>query len=295
MLLTERNRRLALLVSTLAIVALMLLAAGLGSLELQPGRPFPGRFATADEEESAPRPAPAILADTLLLVVGIPLMLLLCLAVLYSWLSADSPRRRLHLLVLLLGLLGLFLAVRASPPPEPPPPATETAPETAPEEELPAGPAVPIVKLEVRPPAWLAWLAAAILALAVAGLILGTAWLIWSRAQQPSGPLPQLAEQAWAALAELEAGADVRDTVMRCYLQMSSVLEQERGLVRDDAMTPREFEAALRRAGLPQEPVTRLTYLFEGVRYSTTRPGSREEEEAVASLSAIVAAARSLG
>ena len=55
-------------------------------------------------------------------------------------------------------------------------------------------------------------------------------------------------------------------------------------------MTPREFEAALRSTGLPGEPVAKLTHLFEDVRYGAARSGPREEEQAVACLSAIVAA-----
>ena len=291
---TDRNRRLALLFSALAIVALLLLAAGLDGLELQPGRPGPaaGRL-TTEEEGSTPGQVPAALANTALLVLGLLLALLVPLALLYLFLGADRRRRWLYGLVLFLGLLGLYLAARANPGQMLLPAATAVAPETVPEEGFLPGPAASAVELEVQPPAWLAWLAATLLALIAAGLVLGTAWLVWVRAQQPPGPLPQLAAQAQAALADLEAGAGVRDVVMRCYLEMSRVLEQERGLGRDEAMTPREFEAALRNTGLPREPVARLTHLFEEARYGAARPGHREEEQAVACLSAIVAACRS--
>jgi hypothetical protein len=228
----------------------------------------------------------------LLILVGLTIILL-CLAVVYSFLRAKPRKRWVYILALLLGLLGLYLGFRLSPAPEPNPDAAEVAPEPTSEAETVPGEIVPVIELEVRPPAWLAWLAAALLALIAAAVILVTGWLILARAQRPPVSLPQIAEQAEITLAELETGADVHDAVMRCYLEMSRVLKQEQGLARTEAMTPREFESALRRAGLPREPVATLTHLFEEVRYGTTRPGRREEEEAIASLSAIVAACRS--
>lgn len=286
---TDRNRRLALLYSALAVVALLLLAAGLDGLELQPGRPFAGRLTTAEEGPWS-GPAPAAPANTALLVLGLLIALLVPLAALYLFFNADRRRRWLYALFLLLGLLGGYLALRAEPAQEPMPPATEVAPGVVIEEGLPGSPGVPAVELDVQPPSWLAWLAAALLALMAAGVALATAWLLWVRTRREPGPLPQLAHQAQVALAELEAGAGVHDAVMRCYLEMSRVLEQERGLARDEAMTPREFEVALRNTGLPREPVANLTHLFEDVRYGAARPGRREEEQAVACLSAIVAA-----
>jgi len=290
---TDRDRRAVILYFALAIVALLLLAAGLDGLELQPGRPFVGRLTTGEEDGSQPGQPPAPIPDTALLVVGLLLALLMPLAIVYLFVKGDRRRRSLYVLVLLLGLLGLYLAGRAGPARELVPPATEVAPEMLLDEGLPAGPGAPVVELEVRPPAWLAWLVAAFLALLAAAIVLATAWLVWVRARPAPGPLPRIAEEAQTALAALEAGAGVRAAVMRCYLEMSRVLKQERGLARDEAMTPREFEAALRNTGLPREAVANLTHLFEAVRYGAARTGRREEEQARACLSAIVAACRS--
>jgi hypothetical protein len=289
---TDRNRRLALAFSALTIVALLLLATGLGGLELQPGRPFHGRFTTADEGDMGTGQMRSPLDDLLLVLLGFLLAILVPVAAYYVFRAADRSRRWLYLLALLVGMAGFYLATRAQPTQEPLPPVTEVAPEMLPEEGALSGPGIPEVELEVQPPAWLSWLAAALLALLAAGLVIGTAWLFWDRAR-PQGPLPQLAEQARTALAELDAGADVRDVVMRCYLEMSRILEHERGLSRGEAMTPREFALALRNAGLPHEPVARLTHLFEQVRYGTARPNPEEEQQATACLSAIIAACRS--
>jgi hypothetical protein len=65
-------------------------------------------------------------------------------------------------------------------------------------------------------------------------------------------------------------------------------LEEERQIVRQNAMTPREFERLLLEKGLPGAPVRRLTSLFEGVRYGNQAPARREEDLARLSLSEIV-------
>jgi hypothetical protein len=82
---------------------------------------------------------------------------------------------------------------------------------------------------------------------------------------------------------------------MRCYYEMSRVLRQQRGIRRDQAMTPREFAIFLEEAGLPVEAVGRLTRLFEQVRYGAKVPDRREEAQALASLEAVVAFCRSAG
>jgi hypothetical protein len=71
---------------------------------------------------------------------------------------------------------------------------------------------------------------------------------------------------------------------------MSHVLSESRGINRSEVMTPREFENYLAAMGLPQEPISGLTRLFEEVRYGTKESGPLEEERALASLTAIVEA-----
>ena len=79
---------------------------------------------------------------------------------------------------------------------------------------------------------------------------------------------------------------------MRCYYDMVRVLNEERGITRPRAMTPREFEERLRELGIPDEPVRRLTRLFEEVRYGAKTPGESEEEQAIFCLNAIVWASK---
>jgi hypothetical protein len=100
--------------------------------------------------------------------------------------------------------------------------------------------------------------------------------------------LDQLANQAQQAVDALQSGKDLKDTVIRCYYQMSELLATERGIERGQTVTPREFEERLVKLGLPSEPVRTLTRIFEEVRYGSIPAGQKQEYMAVQSLVAIV-------
>jgi hypothetical protein len=96
-----------------------------------------------------------------------------------------------------------------------------------------------------------------------------------------------LAREAEQAVQALQAGQELKDTVMNCYLKMNRLLQQQRGIHREKTMTPREFESYLAEIGLKSDHIRRLTRLFEQVRYSPSLASPREEQEAVACLRAI--------
>ena len=75
---------------------------------------------------------------------------------------------------------------------------------------------------------------------------------------------------------------------MNCYARMSAAVSRKRGLVRKEAMTPAEFARRLEQAGLPGDPVQRLTRLFESVRYGAKQSNQNEINEAVSCLKAIL-------
>jgi hypothetical protein len=93
------------------------------------------------------------------------------------------------------------------------------------------------------------------------------------------------AEKAWQAL---QTGRTVKDVIIRCYRQMSLVLEKEQGIERQDSMTTREFEKFLEAAGLPRDPIHQLTQLFEAVRYGDGQPNPMDKQTAIRSLEAII-------
>jgi len=100
--------------------------------------------------------------------------------------------------------------------------------------------------------------------------------------------LDRIAQETEKAVADLRAGADFKDTIKRCYFEMSKALKDYQGLEREIGMTPREFESSLHGLGLPMGNVHRLTRLFEEVRYGAKVAGDHLEQEAIDLLNAIV-------
>jgi hypothetical protein len=148
----------------------------------------------------------------------------------------------------------------------------------------------PLAVFDVRPPQWIAWVTIFVLVIfltALTGLII---WLIWRRTHPKEPPLARIAREAQQALADLQAGVDLKNVVIRCYYEMGRVISEERGIRRNAAMTPQEFAIELERRGLPGGPVRQLTGLFENVRYGNKTPGVLEEQMATSSLTAIIAA-----
>lgn len=205
-----------------------------------------------------------------------------------------SPRFRKDFLVRLIPILVLvsyvlFIYIRREQ--TPPTPATGT-PQVAPPALVGTPvPGPPVATFEPNPPPAVAWLARLGLAALGAGAAGAFAWLLW-RWRRSSRTLEELAQEAEKTLEALEEGANVHDAVLRCYFEMSRVVQRERGLVRGDSVTPREFEKRLARAGLPEQDVKRLTRLFEGARYGSKPTGETQRLQAMASLRAIVEASR---
>jgi hypothetical protein len=129
-----------------------------------------------------------------------------------------------------------------------------------------------------------------ILSLVMVSIIGVALWLLWRRSKPDLSPNRLIARQAQSALDALQAGGDLKNTIIRCYYQMSAVINQQRGIQRSKAMTPHEFEQYLATNGLPGEPVHQLTHLFEEVRYGDLPAGAAEEQAALNSLTAIIEA-----
>ncbi len=112
-------------------------------------------------------------------------------------------------------------------------------------------------------------------------------WYFWRRSLPVANPMTALAQ---AAIESIQAGGDVQSVVLRCYLEMSQVLGQQRGIERAPAMTPREFARHLAASGVRDEHIQQLTRLFEGARYGAQPPSAGDERAAVECLTAIVQA-----
>jgi hypothetical protein len=120
--------------------------------------------------------------------------------------------------------------------------------------------------------------------------ILWTLYRGWKRYQllNTKKPLDEIAKIARSSLDDLSSGRNSSDVIINCYLRMSDVVSSRRQLQREIAMTPHEFALRLEQAGLPGDAVTRLTHLFETVRYGDRKSGPRDVNEAVSCLRTIL-------
>ena len=76
----------------------------------------------------------------------------------------------------------------------------------------------------------------------------------------------------------LKEGKKFNNVIISCYLQMSHLLQEEKGMERNNNMTVQEFETWLEVKGVPRVPVHQLTYFFEKIRYGN-QPLSKGDEE----------------
>lgn len=127
----------------------------------------------------------------------------------------------------------------------------------------------------------------------VALLLLVVMWALYRgwqkyKAQANQKPLDEIARIARSSLKDLSSGRDSSDVIINCYLRMSDVVSNKRHLHRAVAMTPHEFAIRLEQSGLPGDAVSRLTRLFEGVRYGDRKSSPRDVNEAVSCLTTIL-------
>lgn len=281
---TKRNKLWATLFLGVAVVAMLFLSAGLSGLELLPGQPFSLGHQSPGKPGVSGELIPPQVLDVMLRVAIIIAGLLIPAALIYLIVSPEARKRVLRDLIMLLPFLLLFFVVLRNRP-EFLNPAQEAQP-SGPSSEFPL-PSEPTAEFIADPPQWLVFGVSLVLALFIAAVLVGTIWFIWRRRQRALLPLEQLALEAEEALESIQAGADLRNAVIRCYYEMSQVLSEQRGIRRQSAMTPREFESRLEEAGLPQKEVRQLTRLFEKARYGAKAVDAREERQAIACLATI--------
>lgn len=272
------------------MLSLILLAGSLNSLELKPGQEF--HFEEAAETVYA-QDVPEGWSGILLVVFRIILILSWVVIPLYLILlifSKEARKRFVRDMVMIMPILVMLYLLNTSQV------ARNLAEnlemnfgemETA-EFEDPGEVAPPEF---VPPPDWVTTLAIVIIALVVAAIVAGAIYIVWKRSRERNyEPIHRVEKEARAALDAIETGGDLREAIIRCYVQMIEALKEYRGIYRDRDMTAHEFELFLSKRGLPREPVHQLTQLFEQVRYGAQIPGRREENQAISSLSAIISA-----
>ncbi len=281
----SKSRRTALILLSAAALFILILAMSLPRLVLFQGQPF-----SLDETQPATTAATPTLTDDavfdLLFRGGLAIVLVLVpVYIVYSLLTPRGRRRLVGNAILIIILFLIAQYVHDHPPPQnqqtteaalgaqPPPESNGIAPSVFPTE----------------PPPLLTVAVIAIASAAVIALILLVFWL--RRRNQPKADLTMvaLAEAAQSTIESLQAGGDLKYTVIRCYQEMMRVVREQRGIAREDAMTVREFEDELISRGLPKDAIRTLTRLFEQVRYGSLPTTSADETVALNALNDIVA------
>jgi hypothetical protein len=277
-----QNKRLILLLAVLALGALTVLAISLNEVPFREGQHF-GRQETRTVE-FFPEDYGQVWVEVPLwkqiIVWGLVGLLVVLIALL---LSPEMRRRLLRILIRVAvtawalyflikrGIIGpnLFGSGEA-------PPSQDT-----------------VVPLPVFEPPQVSPTFSYLISFAIALLWLLILWILyrgWKRyvSLNTKKPLDEIAKIARSSLNDLTSGRNSSDVIINCYLRMSDVVSSTRHLYRNTAMTPHEFALHLEQAGLPGDAVTRLTRLFEGVRYGNRKSGPQDINEAVSCLKTIL-------
>jgi hypothetical protein len=276
---TNKGKQKILIFLGLALLLTAVLAASLSQIELKPGLPPPawegGRIILP--EYAASNRINLQINPFILRLLGI-LLAAFVLVVLYSlvmgtdWKKLLSNLREFVLILSGFIIIILFIYFLAN-----------SFIQTAPRLPLPA-PSEPPLTAPVRSiPTSLTWLVGVCLAFLAAFLL-----YIWIRARRKPAQVDLLAEQIEKARQNLLAGMEPDEVILRCYQEMSRVLQQFGGIERQVFITPSEFEIELFAAGFPKEPVHQLTHLFEIARYGRNAPTSVDEQEALRSLQKLI-------
>jgi hypothetical protein len=282
------NKLWIILLSVLAVGALMGLAIGLKNVSFHEAQAF-GRT----EAPTSPRPNPI---DLFNVVMSIPLktqlimwVLFVMLFVFIGMLMSPEMRKRLikiaiRVVVTYWGLWILFTRYREV--------LAQIGLNLAPLGGTSATPSNGAPVPEFTPPPSVSWTAYLVSFVVVLAMIL-VVWklnALWRELNAPVAvsPLNRLARIARASLSDLSAGRDSTDVILNCYYRMSDTVLDKKHIDRNASMTPSEFALQLEQAGLPADAVRRLTRLFESVRYGGHQSDPTAVNEAVACLTTIV-------
>jgi len=285
-----KDKRAILAVSFLAVFSLVLLASAVGDVTFRPARHL-----SREETDVVRVPLDAMLES----VADIPLekqvafiVMLFLFGVLVVALLPPEMRKRLlkQFFRFILGGLLLIYLLKLKP---------DLLEGLFPLFNFGAGQGAPSQAEAVPPPAFeVPQVSGWVSFFVTFGILLLAAFFFW-RINRWWGlrkgemgvprPLDEIAEIARASLHELSLGSgSAQDRIIQCYADMSRVVDVRRGLYREYAMTPSEFAVCLEKAGLPREPVNRLTRLFEAVRYGAQTSAQADVNEAVACLTSIL-------
>jgi hypothetical protein len=282
------NKFWIVLVSVLALGALMGLAVGLKDISFREAQPF-GR----EEAARGPRTNPIDLINA---VMSIPLKtqlgiwtLFVLLFVFIGMMMSPEMRKRLikiaiRVAITYWGLWILFTRYRDV--------LAQIGLNLAPLGETPNLPSNGEPAPVFTPPQAASWISY-LVSFGIIALMILVMWklnAIWKEMNAPLDipPMKKLAGIARSSLRDLSAGRNSTDVIMDCYYRMSDTVLEKKNMDRRASITPSEFATQLENSGLPSDAVRRLTRLFESVRYGGHKADPATVNEAVTCLTTIV-------
>ncbi|HVU14572.1 MAG TPA: DUF4129 domain-containing protein [Phototrophicaceae bacterium] len=280
----SKSRRSALILLSGAALLILLLAMSLPRQVLFQGQPFSLDEAQPNTAAAAPALSNDDLFDTLFRGGMALVLVLVPVYIVYSLLTPNGRRRLIGNVILIIILLLIAQYIQDHPPP----PNQQTTEAALGAQPPPESNGIPPSVFPTEPPPWLTVAVIAVFAAAVIAVILLIFWL--RNRNQPKADLTMIAlvEAAQSTIESIQAGGDLKYTVIRCYQEMMRVVREQRGIAREDTMTVREFEDELISRGLPSEAIRTLTRLFEQVRYGSLPTTDADEAVALGALTDIV-------
>ena len=273
---TDDAKRKAVIFLLLTVITMVLIAASLPMLEIEPAIPLP----VWEESTTLPikdSPEVAISIGTVFKTILVVIVALVLAFSVYKFIKGVPWKEILGPALLMAaltsgGLVILFALTKVHitlMPLEP-----EILPPVLKNDGPPLGtPSISLIRL--------VWIG-----LAMVIILLGIWVRNWRTKQtRTRNPLELEAERAVHAL---QAGLDLKNVIVSCYRQMNWALQREQGIELGETMTAREFEDLLNVRGFPNDPVHQLTRLFEVARYGVRQLNASDERDAFDCLNAIV-------
>lgn len=283
---TQKTKSTVLLFFVIALGALFLLASSLSNLELQPGTAFPGG-AGSESAVAEAGAAPQLGSYSIPLLRGLfALAFLILMIYVPTRMILLVDRKVIVRLVLVMIVILVVVAIL--------PRVTLTPTGYSINEFTEINPPpvfnYPVMPLG-QPPQTLIWLV-------LVGIGLGAGFLLFKlveRSPATDSLEAEMLQEAEEAVQALNAGSNLRNVIVRCYLQMALILQEKQSVQRSASMTVREFEDQLDALGFPGGAVHQLTHVFEKVRYGNQPAAPQDEAIALDSLNEIIRFCRQAG
>ena len=301
---SSRTQAIRIAVLAVAVIAMLLLAMGLSQLELVPGVPFDQIWRFLLDQlmgnQGARGGFTSLVGDADWLVGVIRTLFLVALiifpfAVIMIIIDPDLRKRVLRTMLVMFVMMALASRYLSNLAEQGELEVDSLAGLEEQGQELEGATAFTDEEFDLEGiPAWIPLALSLGAGLIIAIIVVSVVRQIRRDRADRAPSLTAFARRAEIAIDEIEQGGDLQNTIMRCYVEMTHIVRDQRGVRRGSTVTAREFTDHLIRASLPPSAVNRLTALFENARYGLGKPAPQDEADAIASLQAIIDTCRTM-